>query len=124
MLTSKGEEFMRMRSSDYRDTHICPPCTKCKENDRIAPNPKVFNFVDATQVGEYLVAKILYPNCTNYEGIKILLYKTQLLDLVKQANIDPHFSNKKGYISPIARFEPTNDGWTMGLMLARQLAGQ
>lgn len=100
------------------------PCYSCEQNKRITPDPTRFNFVDAKEVGGYLVAKVKYPNCTNYEGIKIMLYRAKLLDLVKQANIDPHFTDKKNYISPIARFEPTENGWAMAIILAETLANQ
>jgi hypothetical protein len=107
-----------MRRYDYRETHRCepcPPCSTCAENRRIAPDPKVFNYLESKEVGDYIILKIKYPNCTNYEGIKILVFKAKLFDIVKQANIDPHFTDKKNYISPIARFEPTERGWNMAL---------
>jgi hypothetical protein len=68
---------------------------------------------DGTQ-GNLLVINIHYPDCTNYEGRKILVYKnTTLLELVNQKTIDPHFSDNKEFYSPIARFLPTNEGWEM-----------
>jgi hypothetical protein len=55
-----------------------------------------------------------YPDCTNYEGNKILVFRgVTLIDLVNQRQIDPHFFKDAKVKSPIARFEPTPQGWTM-----------
>lgn len=37
--------------------------------------------------------------------------------LLKQREIDPHFLDDKRFISPIARFNPTEEGWQMALKL-------
>ena len=73
-------------------------------------------------IGKYLLIDITYPNCTNYEGKKFLLFENILKeDLVKQKKIDPHFFNNKNYYSPIARFEPTKKGWEMAKILMNSL---
>lgn len=80
------------------------------------PNPNNYTIIDAVEANDYLLMKIQYHDCTNYEGLKILMFfDVTLLDLIKQKSIDPHFSDNKDYISPIARFEPTDNGWNMGL---------
>ena len=84
------------------------------------PNPKSDNYEikQHLQLGVYLIIKIRYLDCTNYEGNKILVFKNcTLKKLLKQKLIDPHFSNNKKFHSPIARFEPTKTGWS----LARKL---
>lgn len=55
---------------------------------------------------------IRYPDCTNYEGLKILVFEkgTKLEHLLNQGMIDPHFGTEG--IHPIARFVPTKDGLT------------
>jgi len=76
------------------------------------PNPDPSNFkIDYYVESEsHFVVCIIYPDCTNYEGKKIMVYKGKITDLIKQKNIDPHFSENKKYMSPIARFEPTETG--------------
>jgi hypothetical protein len=70
----------------------------------------------------YLVVEINYPDCTNYEGNKVLIYEGIMLrDLLMQQLIDPHFSDNKKYKSPIARFEPTQRGWNMAKLFAESL---
>lgn len=82
------------------------------------PNPKNFKFIAVEEYNGYLLAKINYPDAKNFEGNKILLYKgVTLITLVNSKELDPHFSDKKGSLSPIARFAPTEDGWNMGLKL-------
>ena len=93
------------------------------------PNPENYVILDEWSCGHphqeyYLVLKIRYPDCTNFEGEKILVYhnvtKTSLLT---QKLIDPHFSNKTGYHSPIARFVPTSYGWEAAVKLCRIMLG-
>lgn len=88
------------------------------------PNPNPYNYVikNDYKQGEYLIILINYPDCTNYEGNKVLLYKNvNLRDLINQKSIDPHFSNNKSKYSPIARFVPTTDGWNMAMQLINTL---
>ena len=87
----------------------------------INPNPSNYEVLDGVEIGDYIILKINYPNCTNYEGNKILLFKCRLKELQEQELIDPHFSNNPNYISPIARFEPTEDGWDNAVLLASSL---
>lgn len=83
------------------------------------PDPNNWEIVEYAQRGLSLVVKIRYPNCTNYEGMKILFYRECTLgDLRKQKLIDPHFSNNEDYHSPFARFEPTERGWRTAVQLA------
>lgn len=78
------------------------------------PDPAKYNILAAEEADDYLIVKIHYPNCTNFEGNKILVFKgTTLLTLVNQKLIDPHFFKDKKYAAPIARFIPTDEGWKM-----------
>lgn len=78
------------------------------------PDPKNFQVKRYAAVGDGLVVEVHYPDCTNYEGRKVLVYAgVKIGDLLRQGSIDPHFCEDSAYHSPIARFEPTEDGWAM-----------
>jgi len=82
------------------------------------PNPDPLNFkiTKYERVDEHIIIFINYPDCTNYEGNKILVFKNLTLgDLKAQEMIDPHFSESKEFHSPIARFEPTDMGWNLAI---------
>ena len=86
------------------------------------PDPKNFKIIKANQNGRFLLILINYPDCTNYEGNKILLYEnTTIYDLIEQESIDPHFSNNPKKYSPVARFEPTDYGWELAEKLIRMI---
>jgi hypothetical protein len=83
------------------------------------PNPLNYVILNSLEIGSFLLLKIKYPDCKNYEGVKILLYDGCTLDnLLAQKSIDPHFSDSKCFKSPIARFEPTDSGWCNAKTLA------
>lgn len=97
---------------------------KCqKVNDPLPnPNPSNYKIISYYEEKPFLLVKINYPDCTNYEGNKILLFiETTISDLCKQKIIDPHFSNNKNFKSPIARFEPTSFGWIAAKRLIKAL---
>jgi hypothetical protein len=91
--------------------------------EKSLPNPKPDNYkiLRRKTIGEYLMVEIQYLDCTNYEGRKILVFKCKLQDLLKQKLIDPHFSENKNFISPIARFEPTEQGGAFALFFVRAI---
>lgn len=89
-----------------------------------APNPDPSNYriIKHRQVNDNLVVTIQYPDCTNYEGRKILVYRDMTLQkLLSFGKIDPHFSNDSLFSSPFARFEPTVAGWEYAILLASSL---
>ena len=88
------------------------------------PDPKKFKIIDATEVKGFLVLAVKYEDATNYEGKKVLLYDhgVTVAQLVAQGSIDPHFSESKEKISPMARFEPTVRGHTMAVLLCDVLS--
>jgi hypothetical protein len=89
------------------------------------PDPENFKIVDAAQIGDFLILKINYPDCTNFEGNKILVFKSvSPLDLLKQQVIDPHFMDSDRIKSPIARFTPTPEGWNMAVRFAQSETGE
>lgn len=81
------------------------------------PNPKRFEIIRAIQVEEFVVAEIRYPDCVNYEGRKIMVFAdiTEAQFRAKKT-LDPHFSPVVG---PVARFEPTNKGWEMAVLISK-----
>lgn len=83
------------------------------------PDPKNFQVKRYAMVGDGLVVEVHYPNCTNYEGRKVLVYAGVTLgELLSQGSIDPHFCESTEYHSPIARFEPTENGWSLATHVA------
>ena len=77
-------------------------------------DPNNWKIVKSKELHGFLVLKLQYPDCTNYEGNKILVFKgVTLIDVVNQRLIDPHFFKDSKFKSPVARFEPTEEGWRM-----------
>lgn len=106
-----GPRLDGKRSSD--ENYISEP-TKAVD---LNPQPDNYLINDVLELHGYLIVKLTYPNCTNYEGKKILVFKdTTAIDLLKQKLIDPHFFNDKKFRSPIARFVPTDEGWSMAII--------
>lgn len=84
------------------------------------PDPVVFEIIETWQVKTNVVAKIKYPNCTTYDGIKICVYKDFTCKrLYEQDRLDPHFSDEG--VSPIARFKPTVEGLKLALELGNMI---
>lgn len=76
------------------------------------PNPGNFRVLKAESIGPFLAVKVLYPDCTNYEGRKILVYRgITIEDFCRETRVDPHFSDDKVASPLIARFVPTEQGW-------------
>jgi hypothetical protein len=99
------------QSSDYPDPKLPNP------------DPNNYKVEEVKTVGRFLIVRIKYPDCTNYEGMKILVYEdVSLEDLINQKLIDPHFCNNKKYKSPVARFVPTPRGQKMAIVFANAMA--
>jgi hypothetical protein len=69
--------------------------------------------------GEYCIVQVHYEGCTNFEGKKISVYKVSKATLLKQTSLDPHFC--PGHLSPIARFLPTGEGWSMAIRFVKAM---
>ncbi|KKN61020.1 hypothetical protein LCGC14_0526450 [marine sediment metagenome] len=118
-----------MGISIFGSSCSCSPSTtiiekvveKVKEVIKPNPDPTNFQILKTHWAGDYLAAEVFYPDCTNYEGRKILVYNSNKRKIYKAKFLDPHFC-EGDHISPIARFEPTGFGWDMALMLIDQLA--
>jgi len=84
------------------------------------PDPSNYTIVRTTRIGKYTILKVRYNDCINYEGLKIMFWKTKDFNKMHSKKVlDPHFSEQVP--SCIARFEPTKEGWDMALKLARSL---
>lgn len=86
-----------------------------------APNPTRFRIIQAVQMGTYVVAKVLYPDCTNYEGMKIMVFSNTTVSALRRLKVlDPHFCRGTG---PIARFEPCPGGFDRAKQFVAMLNG-
>jgi len=76
---------------------------------------------------KHCIVELQYPDCTNYEGRKILVFDENKFDEVIRFNkglIDPHFSDdNRKYLHPIARFAPNKEGWIHAASLIHLLNG-
>jgi len=89
------------------------------------PDPTKYTIINSHRTSDYLIICAEYHGCTNYNGRKIMVYKgIDLEDLTKQNGIDPHFSEKENYHSPIARFEPTLEGLDLAMLMIRTKEGE
>lgn len=94
--------------SVYGDQKIC------------TPDPINFEILETKQIGFNVVVRIKYPDCTNFEGVKICVYKDTNCNMIRSLkSIDPHFDNNS--LSPFARFKPNGDGWKTAIDLAMRL---
>lgn len=84
----------------------------------INPDPTKWHAIAVSQVGNFCVLKVRYPNCTNREGLKIMVFEATWKRIKAQQKIDPHFGDGAELIYPIARFEPTEQGWIDALRYA------
>lgn len=83
------------------------------------PDPRRFRILRREVVGGFFVVEVKYPNCTNYEGRKVMVYDASDMGLVVHATaLDPHFCDHPGHLSPVARFEPTDKGWGYAIAFA------
>jgi len=105
------------------DNRLNKKKTKSNEQSFSKPNPKNYKIVYLHKIKNFLIVKINYPNCTNYEGNKILVFKNVSIEQInEQGFIDPHFCDGD-HISPIARFVPTDEGLSMAFKLAKIMTG-
>jgi hypothetical protein len=117
-----GLKLFSSSSYDKNETVIINNTINCSKKEPTDPDPKNYKIVKSEQIGEHLVVLINYPNCTNYEGDKTLLYlNVTLTQLMSQKHIDPHFSDNREFISPFARFVPTRLGWATAVEIANQI---
>ena len=73
------------------------------------PNPHNFEMISCKFNRGYTWALVKYPDCKNHEGMKFLLYKGDVAELLRKRKVlDPHFLETG--LSPVARFAPNEEG--------------
>lgn len=83
-------------------------------SDAPSPNPNKWELIEGRQYKNSYIIKIRYEGCTNFEGIKIMVYK----GIYKhKKHLDPHFEDSNN--SPIARFKPTE--WELAVKFTKSL---
>ena len=82
------------------------------------PNPGRWERLLVRQYPGAYVLKARYPDCTNFEGVKIMVFRGDYRTLGD--TLDPHFSPMPD--SPIARFIPNKEGWDLACDLAERLS--
>jgi hypothetical protein len=81
------------------------------------PDPDNYQILSWAKFGTFLVVEVRYPDATNYEGHKILVFKdTSLEQIEAHGCVDPHFCESPEHPSPVARFVPTAEGLAMAKM--------
>lgn len=110
-----------MSSCNCEESMFSPIVVTVDQRINQNPNPYIFEINSIVKIGNHCILKIKYPNCTNYEGMKILVYKdTKPKQVYEMNKIDPHFcENCKP--SPFARFEPTEEGMNAAMELCEYL---
>lgn len=92
---------------------ISPGADSYAVRSNINPDPYNFKLMSWIEHGEYLVVRVKYPDCTNYEGEKILLFENMTIDeFAKLRCVDPHFT---GNSKLIGRFRPDRAGMRLAL---------
>ena len=99
-----------------------PPESKKKNLTRKTgnPDPKNFEISKLEKISRFVVVMIKYPDSTNYEGNKILVFENISPNtILKLESIDPHFCDSTTHSSPIARFTPTQQGWGYAVLFCK-----
>lgn len=89
-----------------------------------APDPSRFVIHNHEQIGRSLIVSIVYPDCTTYEGRKVLVFADATIEALRRCQLlDPHFTNLAdvSQFVPVARFEPTERGWRLARVCAAAL---
>ena len=69
-------------------------------------------------IGDYVVVQAKYPQCPNYEGIKIIVYEASGYQEMNKSKLEPHFLKDNPIV---ARFHPTPKGWNMAVLFCHQM---
>lgn len=89
------------------------------------PDPSNYEITDVHEFGKHQVLLVRYPGVTTFKGMKCLVVKATMKDLVKAKTLDPHFYDKKrpDGVEVVGRFPPTSDGIENAKRFARALGG-
>lgn len=105
-----------------------PPATPATSPRSRAPSPVRFEIdrieydLTPSPKSHACVALVRYPDATNYEGRKVLVFRAAPERVYHASYLDPHFCDNGQHLSPFARFEPTDLGWQAAVLCARMLA--
>lgn len=116
-INKKVSGNMLARNSSSRVVYV-------EKEPKTLPDPRPTNYTikDWKEIKNYLILLIKYNDCTNFEGEKVLVFKDcSYQNLLDQKLIDPHFSEDKSFHSPIARFEPTDEGVRNAVIFVNEL---
>jgi hypothetical protein len=86
------------------------------------PDPSRFRVLKIWNYNHGYVLKVEYLDATNFEGVKIMVYKGKCPSGLNFMKLDPHFSEDD--LSPVARFRPDDEGITMARDLAASFKGE
>lgn len=81
------------------------------------PNPSYFTIqkIWENKKKKMVLAQIKYPNCTNFEGVKLILFSnTTRLNISATLKLDPHFLKTNNVL---ARFRPNKEGLKLALSI-------
>lgn len=78
-----------------------------------SPNPRNFEVLSYLNGKDYHIVVAKYPDATNYEGKKIMVYRGSYSPDIKVR--DPHFADDD--TAPVARFKPTEEGMKLALSI-------
>ena len=85
-------------------------------SDSRNPDPNKFKVIRELEVNNFFISEVYYPNCTNYEGRKILVTKKSISNV---KCLDPHFTKDSDLI---ARFVPDEYGWKCATLLVKGMS--
>ena len=93
------------------------PFRGCGNNDfaslqSINPDPNRFKILQSCQYNDLVILKVKYFGCTNFDGVKVLVFKAKDFMQLDSGKLDPHFCQG---LSPMARFRPDDEGISMAI---------
>lgn len=99
----------------YIDREKIVEKTTIRDYQDVNPKPHLFTIKNLENVNGNTIALVNYPNCTTFNGDKLLLIR----GFYNKGNfkiLDPHFLDDKHIV--IGRFIPTKEGWKMARVAA------
>lgn len=121
---STGHTAGGIKKSESWRSSPNPPSSELDHIKPSPPNPYVFQVERQVSMAGWTILMVRYPDATNYEGRKILVYHHPIQVVLEQKKLDPHFCDEQGCISPVARFEPTEQGWMMAGWFVMAVVGK
>lgn len=83
------------------------------------PDPSRWTLLSVREYAKAYVLTVRYLDATNFEGVKVMVYRGKFPGLGQLRRLDPHFTPDDD--SPVARFKPDVEGIEMANALARGL---